>query len=171
VPAAMALRPDEREGFRLALESLISQGTAESAGDRVRLTSHRPEWSGRWAAAREAIFRHILGSGVAGPSAAELAAAVTLGEEECREVLEALLDSGEIQQLAPDIWVHPEAIATARSRVTAYLEQHPRMTIADARALLGASRKYLLPFLEELDREGVTIRQGDCRVLARHVAR
>jgi len=44
------------------------------------------------------------------------------------------------------------------------------MSIPEAREVLGASRKYLLPFLEGLDREGLTVRQGDYRVLGRRAA-
>ena len=47
-----------------------------------------------------------------------------------------------------------------------FLAKNGRMNIAQARDLLGASRKYLLPFLEELDRRRVTARQGDFRVPA-----
>ena len=46
-----------------------------------------------------------------------------------------------------------------------YLAKNEKMTIGQCRSLLGASRKYLLPFLEQMDREGLTIRKGDHRTL------
>jgi selenocysteine-specific elongation factor len=82
-------------------------------------------------------------------------------------VLDALVDAGVLATSTAGIYVDPQALRDARERVIAYLEQHPRMSIGDARDLLGASRKYLLPFLERLDSEGVTMRQGDHRVLGK----
>ncbi|MGH2719796.1 MAG: SelB C-terminal domain-containing protein, partial [Actinomycetota bacterium] len=38
-------------------------------------------------------------------------------------------------------------------------------TVAQFRDAVGASRKYVVPLLEYLDRMGVTRRQGDLRVL------
>ena len=40
------------------------------------------------------------------------------------------------------------------------------MSAAEVRDLLGTTRKYAVPILEALDREGLTRRVGDMRVLA-----
>jgi selenocysteine-specific elongation factor len=51
------------------------------------------------------------------------------------------------------------------------LEQHlsdrSDVTPATFRDLFGTSRKYAIPLLEYLDREGVTVRVGDARRLKR----
>jgi selenocysteine-specific elongation factor len=167
VAAEAAPAPESRACLRLALESLAAEGRAVVAGDRVRLADHETRWTDRQAAARERLLRGALPRGLAAPSVQEYAAATGLREAECQEILEALVAVGEMQLLASGIYIHPQAAAEGRSRVIAYLHDKQRMTVADARALLGASRKYLLPFLEQLDREGVTVREGDCRVLAR----
>jgi len=49
--------------------------------------------------------------------------------------------------------------------VTAYLQTHPTMTVAEARDLLGTTRKYILPFLEHMDASQRTKRVGDVRTL------
>jgi selenocysteine-specific elongation factor len=36
--------------------------------------------------------------------------------------------------------------------------------VADARELLGSSRKFVVPLLERFDREGFTRRRGDVRI-------
>ena len=47
-----------------------------------------------------------------------------------------------------------------------YLSQNKEMAVGDFRKLIGgASRKYLIPLLEYLDQQKVTIRVGDKRVL------
>ena len=166
IMGAAAARPEEREACRLALESLARSGSVVLSGDRVRLATHQPQWRASAAAARDAILGAIRGSGLAVPSPRELAAECQIGEDECQEILDALVDAGSLTVIAAGIYADPSAVGAARDRVVAYLRQHPRMSIGDARDLLGASRRYLLPFLEQLDREGITLRQGDYRVLA-----
>jgi selenocysteine-specific elongation factor len=46
-----------------------------------------------------------------------------------------------------------------------YLREHGTMTVAEARDVLGATRKYILPLLEQLDTLKITRRLGDERVL------
>ena len=38
------------------------------------------------------------------------------------------------------------------------------LTIADARDVLGSSRKYVVPLMGRMDAEGVTRRRGDQRI-------
>ena len=165
--AIAVARPEEREVHRLALESLARSGGVIIAGDRVRLATHKPQWNAKLAAARDAVLDAIRKGGLATPSPRELSVECGIDEDVCQEVLDALVDAGVLATSTAGIYVDPQALRDARERVIAYLEQHPRMSIGDARDLLGASRKYLLPFLERLDSEGVTMRQGDHRVLGK----
>jgi selenocysteine-specific elongation factor len=162
---APAAASEQRECYRLALESLVERGSVSVAGERLRLADHQPQWSGRYAAAREKILAACRDAGLAAPAPQELAAAAGLNQAQTRRVLEAVVDAGELHPLAQDIYVAPEVMARCREAVCQYLLQHKQITVGQARELLGASRKYLLPFLEQLDREGLTLRQGDYRVL------
>jgi selenocysteine-specific elongation factor len=58
----------------------------------------------------------------------------------------------------------PEALAAARDRVVAALAERGALTIADARDVLGSTRKYVVPIMNHLDATGVTRRRGDDRV-------
>jgi selenocysteine-specific elongation factor len=50
-------------------------------------------------------------------------------------------------------------------RLRQVLSERGKMTVAEVRDLFGSSRKYVLPFLEEMDRQSVTLREGDYRRL------
>ena len=56
------------------------------------------------------------------------------------------------------------ALDQARSRVQEALRERGTLTVADARDLLGSTRKFVLPILNRLDQEGVTRRRGDERI-------
>ena len=48
--------------------------------------------------------------------------------------------------------------------MVAALAERGSLTIADARDVLGSTRKYVVPLMTYLDREGVTRRRGDDRI-------
>ena len=44
------------------------------------------------------------------------------------------------------------------------LSERGSISVAEVRELLASSRKYVVPLLEQFDREGLTRRRGDVRV-------
>lgn len=59
------------------------------------------------------------------------------------------------------------ALADARARVETALGDRGALTVADARDLLGSTRKFVLAILKRLDDDGVTRREGDNRFAGR----
>jgi len=62
------------------------------------------------------------------------------------------------------IWFTADAMRDAQERIVASLREHGSLTIADARDVLGSTRKYVVPIMNHLDATGVTRRRGDDRV-------
>ena len=71
-----------------------------------------------------------------------------------------------LQKIADGIYFHRETIEEIRRVMKKYLEENERITAGDAKNLIGSTRKYSIPLLEQLDREGFTVRKGDYRVLS-----
>lgn len=69
----------------------------------------------------------------------------------------ALVESG-------GVWFAATAIDAAAARVVDALRARGALTIAEARDLLGSTRKYVVPIMSRLDATGVTRRRGDDRV-------
>ena len=53
----------------------------------------------------------------------------------------------------------------AKQRLRAFAEEHGGFTPSDARGILDSTRKWVIPFLEALDKSGFSRRAGDKRVL------
>lgn len=83
-----------------------------------------------------------------------------------RDLLEVCVAEGELVRINDDIYLHCDADAAMRQRLTERLANGPAMTVAEIRDLLGTTRKYAVPLCEYLDASGVTRRDGDLRVLA-----
>jgi len=73
---------------------------------------------------------------------------------------------GELVNVDGTIFLHIDAEAELRRRVVSLVEQHGGVTVSQVREALDSSRKFVVPFLEWLDRAGFTRRDGDQRVLA-----
>ena len=94
------------------------------------------------------------------PDWAELMAGFRIPAAEGQEYLIYLLDRGEIVSIESD-YFHRSAAQKAADLLR---EQYPQgFTVAQARDVLGTTRRYALPILAELDRLGITHRDGDIR--------
>jgi selenocysteine-specific elongation factor len=58
-----------------------------------------------------------------------------------------------------------ETYDEALAKILAYLREYGRITVAEARDVLGTTRKYVLPLLEHMDERKMTRRVGDERIL------
>jgi selenocysteine-specific elongation factor len=56
-----------------------------------------------------------------------------------------------------------------KNEVANFIERNGPATVSELRKALESSRRIMVPFLEKLDRDGVTRRMGDKRWLARTV--
>lgn len=81
------------------------------------------------------------------------------------EVTAVLLERGTLVKISDAILLDRDAYAEAVRRIVTYLRARETITVADARDLLGTTRKYMLAILEHLDERRITRRAGDDRVL------
>jgi selenocysteine-specific elongation factor len=71
-----------------------------------------------------------------------------------------------IIKIANDLVFHRAAVARLREMLAKYRKEHgERLSIGSFKELTGVTRKYAIPLLEYLDREHVTRRVGDERVI------
>jgi selenocysteine-specific elongation factor len=82
------------------------------------------------------------------------------------EVVAYLSAAGRVVDCGNGVVVSAPAFAEAERRVRALLAGAAEMTLGEARDALETNRRVAQGVLEELDRRGVTRRQGDARVLA-----
>jgi selenocysteine-specific elongation factor len=80
------------------------------------------------------------------------------------ELVAYLVDAGEVVDCDGTAFT-AEAFEAMTARVLELGQSKGTFTIGEVRDLLGTSRRYVQPFLEELDRRRVTVRRGDERYL------
>lgn len=82
-----------------------------------------------------------------------------------QQALRFLLHTGEVIELDEDIVMPADSVARAADVIRQFIRQNGPATVSDLRQALGSSRRVVVPLLERLDRDGVTMRQGEKRVL------
>ena len=83
------------------------------------------------------------------------------------EVLASLIEQGMLVKLGSSsdtVLFLRESYEEAIAKLVAYLQEHHKMTAAEARNILGTTRKYILPLLEHMDERHITRRVGDERI-------
>jgi selenocysteine-specific elongation factor len=76
-------------------------------------------------------------------------------------VVSFLVKQETLVRLAEGIYVHRDALAAARKRMSA--RSGETIDVGQFKEYFGLSRKIAIPLLEWMDREGVTRRVGDAR--------
>lgn len=89
----------------------------------------------------------------------ELMASFHIADADAREYLPYLLDKGEIERIENDYFCI-DAVSEAARLLKA---RYDAFTVSQARDVLGTTRKYALPLLGEMDRRGITAREGEGR--------
>jgi selenocysteine-specific elongation factor len=85
------------------------------------------------------------------------------------EVLEHLTFEGQAVKVTPDLYLSSTHLEKLQMWLEGHFQANDRLTVAELRSAFGLSRKFSVPILEYLDREGWTRRQGDFRVRGRRL--
>ncbi len=145
--------------FEVLLDGLLA-GDYAKAGPTIRHRKHLPELPPELQAAGEKVRTALEADPIQPPNRGETA---TNPAEE--KALKFLVQSGEALELDPKTVIAASGYERIKSTVVAHLEQHQKATASELRQVIGTSRRILMPLLERLDAEGVTIRRGDHRFL------
>lgn len=132
-------------------EVLFASGDGDfgSARDHERLT---------------AIALAFKTCGLTVPSPTSLATELKIDPSEMRRLVAILLREKTLVRLGDDsLCVHEAALAELKERIQRLRGR--LIDVARFKELMGVSRKYAIPLLEYLDRERITKRQGDRRVV------
>jgi len=145
------------------LDELLARGGPILEGSRVRMPGHHVALKDDEEQARAAIERAFEQGGLATPALAGVLAQSGVEAARARSLLALLLREKKLVRIGEDLVFHQAAIQTLRAMLAA--RKPARFTVGDFKTWTGVSRKYAIPLLEYLDRERITRRDGDARVI------
>jgi selenocysteine-specific elongation factor len=90
---------------------------------------------------------------------------VRVDKVRAQKIVTLLLRDRVLIKVSEELVFHQGALLELRQRIAAFKNTAPRIDVARFKDMTGVSRKYAIPLLEYLDRERVTRRVGDERVI------
>jgi selenocysteine-specific elongation factor len=132
-------------------------------GELARLATHRIALRQDEEAALRQIESAFEQDGLAVPGLSDVLSRSGVDMAKARTLLQILLRSRRLVRVSEDLVYHPQALEGLRGLLRARKGQ--QFSVADFKRWTGVSRKYAIPLLELLDREKVTRREGEVRVV------
>ena len=153
----------------IATKNLLQSGTIQQEVDGFALTSHNPNTA--MSEAQHADYSTAndrlknMGLTLSGPFDD-----MDLNAIEQDDMVELLIANGHAVRLhnhalRQSVLLHVETIEAAARKLSQAFAPTEGFTTGQARQMLQTNRKTIVPLLEHLDTLGVTVRQGDLRVV------
>jgi selenocysteine-specific elongation factor len=146
------------------LDALLARSkTLATDGETMRLASHQISLKQDEADASAKIEQAFQAAGLAVPSMNEVLGKSGVEPKSARNILQLLLRDKRLVRVSDELVFHASAIRALRELLAK--KKGARFAVPEFKDWTGVSRKYAIPLLEFLDREHVTRREGDARIV------
>jgi len=153
------------EVFTSVFDEALQAKKIEVAGELVRLTGRGVVMKDEEAESKKIIEAAFASAGLKVPALKDVLGGLRVDKVRAQKIVTLLLRDKVLIKISDDLVFHREALVDLRKRMLAEKVKSPKLDVARFKDLTGVSRKYAIPLLEYLDREHVTRRVGDERVI------
>ena len=158
----MRLQPELFDGV---IASLLREKKLEADGELLRLPGRGVVLRDEEAESKAQIEQAFATAGLKVPLLKDVLAALPVDKARAQKIVTLLLRDRVLVKLADDLVFHRDALEALRRQVIANKAKTPKLSVPQFKDLFGITRKYAIPLLEYLDRERVTRRVGDERII------
>jgi selenocysteine-specific elongation factor len=153
-----------KEIFDFLLERLVREQRLRLQDTLVYLSGSGSQLPDPDLESLSAIAATYESAGLTAPSTSEVATKLNLSDDRMRRLMTLLLrDKILIKVGLGGLYIHQEALKALRGQIHRLRGQ--TLDVASFKQMTGLSRKYAIPLLEYLDRERVTRKDGDLRLV------
>jgi selenocysteine-specific elongation factor len=154
------------ESFRTALEALVQEKKLVLQAELVKKPGVGITLTPEEERAKQQLEEAFAKAGLAAPSVKEVFARMAIEKARAEKLLQILLREKVLVRISPELIFH----AAALDRLAALLRDYKkakgeRIGVPAFKELTGITRKHAIPLLEYLDRQRLTRRAGDERVI------
>jgi selenocysteine-specific elongation factor len=151
--------------FDAAVAMLLEDGALVAAGNALAAPDHVPAADAEATAAMDRIAARFSDAGLEFLDLSELPSDLS-ARTDLPLLIRFLERDGHLVRLGGDRYIAAQALSEAVAVMRTQLSTGQPLGIADFRSVMNLSRKHLIPLLEHFDRNGITRRAGESRVLA-----
>ncbi len=154
------------ETFAAAVQALAVQKKLSVQGEFVKKPGAEITLTADEVRAKEQITQAFAKAGLAVPSVKEVLAQLKMETARAEKLLQILLREKALVRVSADLIFHYAALDGLAGMLAQYKKSKgERISVPAFKELTGITRKYAIPLLEYLDRQRVTRRAGDERVI------
>ena len=154
------------EAFSSVLHILTTEKQIVVEGEIVKKAGAEITLTAEELRAREQIVQAFAKSGLAVPSVKEVLAQLKIEAARGEKLLQILLREKVLVRVSAELIFHRNALDTLTGLLAQYKKtKGERISVPGFKELTGVTRKYAIPLLEHLDRQRLTRRAGDERVI------
>jgi selenocysteine-specific elongation factor len=153
------------EIFYSVIEQLVKEKKLEVAGELLHLAGRGVVMKDEEAESKKIIEHAFASAGLKVPSLKEVLASLKVDKIRAQKIVTLLLRDKVLIKISEDLVFHQSVLLDLRRKISALKATAPKIDVARFKDMTGVSRKYAIPLLEYLDREHVTRRVGDERVI------
>ncbi len=153
------------EVFYSVLEKLAEEKKLEVAGELVHVPGRGVVMKDEEAESKKIIEQAFVSAGLKVPSLKEVLAGLKVDKVRAQKIVTLLLRDKVLIKISEELVFHQSALMDLRHKIAVLKNTAPKIDVARFKDMTGVSRKYAIPLLEYLDRERVTRRVGDERVI------
>ncbi|MGA9967325.1 MAG: selenocysteine-specific translation elongation factor [Terriglobales bacterium] len=153
------------EVFEAVFNEALQPKKVELAGELVRLAGRGVVMKDDEAESKTIIESAFANAGLKVPALKDVLAGLKVDNARAQKIVTLLLRDKVLLKISDDLVFHRDALIDLRKRMALEKAKSPKLDVARFKDLTGVTRKYAIPLLEYLDREHVTRRIGDERVI------
>ncbi|MCI0403766.1 MAG: selenocysteine-specific translation elongation factor [Acidobacteria bacterium] len=154
------------ELFEPLVAELVAQKELELAGDLVRRPGRSVTLSREEEEARKIIEQAFAKAGLTVPAVKDVLAKTAVEPKRAQKIVNILVREGTLVKVTEELLFHRAALERLAELLRGYKQKKgERIAVSAFKELTGVTRKYAIPLLEHLDRQRMTRRVGDERLI------
>jgi selenocysteine-specific elongation factor len=151
--------------FAILLQRAVNQNRLQSEKDLVAEAGRKIALSSDEENLAQQVERVLIERGLGFPGFAELASTLKQNPEDVKKMVYLLVRQGKLIKVTDDYFLHTTHWSDVKKKITGMKTSQKTFSVPDFKAKFGISRKFAIPLLERLDREGITRRTGNERII------
>ncbi len=156
----------ENKIFQAVLGNLLKKGVVVAEDSLVRMADHKVVLQADEQEVQAEILALYEKAGLATPTYKEvLARFADLSPDFVKEMLLVLIKDGKLVKINEDLYFYKGHLDKLQGDLTAFIKAEGDIDAPRFKGLTGLTRKFSIPLLEYFDKEKVTLRVGDTRIL------
>ncbi|MBI2837458.1 MAG: selenocysteine-specific translation elongation factor [Acidobacteria bacterium] len=153
------------EAVEIATELLLSAGELRQAGGLLSRPKFSVQANAEETGLRTRIEEIFRAAGRRPVELSEVIATLQQKSQSVSQLIALLLNEKKLVKIATEMWLHSEGYQDLIAALRDFSQKKPRIGVAEFKALTGTTRKTAIPLLEFLDRQRLTRRDKDERII------